>query len=100
MGAREMPMSRIALRTRLKTAALAGAIALMAGAAFSTAHAAVAMRRARALMGSGADCAQGRRRSGVEPRSGAAVGWRGHTGRDGRGGASRQLDGDEPRVRG
>jgi len=48
-----MPMSRIALRTRMKSAALAGAIALMAGAAFSSAQGAEAMMAPRTITVSG-----------------------------------------------
>src|SRR4029453_19359362 len=53
MGVREMQMSPIALRTRMKTAALAGAIALMAGAPFWTAQAAEAMMPPRTITVSG-----------------------------------------------
>lgn len=48
-----MPMSRVALRTRMKNAALAGAVALMAGAAFSSAQAAEAMMPPRTITVSG-----------------------------------------------
>ena len=48
-----MSMSRIALRSRMKTAVLAGAMALMASAAFTTAKAAEAMMAQRTITVSG-----------------------------------------------
>ena|SRR5688572_11947362 len=48
-----MSMSRIALRSRMKTAVLAGAVALMASAAFATAEAAEAMMAQRSITVSG-----------------------------------------------
>jgi uncharacterized protein YggE len=46
-------MSRIALRNRVKTAVLAGALALMASTAFATAQAAEAMMAQRTISVSG-----------------------------------------------
>lgn len=48
-----MSMSRIALRNRVKTAVLAGAVALMASTAFATAEAAEAMMAQRTITVSG-----------------------------------------------
>ena len=48
-----MSMSRIALRSRMKTAVLAGAVALMASTAFATAEAAEAMMAQRTITVSG-----------------------------------------------
>lgn len=48
-----MPMSRIALRTRMKSAALAGAIALLAAAAYSSVQAAEAVMAPRTITVSG-----------------------------------------------
>jgi uncharacterized protein YggE len=48
-----MPISRIALRNRVKTAVLAGTVALMASTAFATAEAAEAMLAQRSITVSG-----------------------------------------------